>query len=482
MWTVKFVDNGTYAVQHSIDDTDGLNNVKLSADKLSGINYFTREPKRLTFDCLVDSWITANLLDGEHEQTPYYISSFEVQLYKGNTLLFHGILDTSGLSDDGSGLLSLTCYSKLFLFTKFPEIKKLYTLSDGYTCSEILGYYLAHIETHIESAIPKSYLQTDASFEITEAEVIHSISQADLAAKASDYPKPNDDVNTPYKASETLFVGFDENAAIPTIVSYVYQEWQVGSGPTQLAYLTFRAEIFKYYNKTGWVLAREYDKSLDWFTATWSSWYTWFEDHCDLFLSTYGMELNDEAVTEITPGDDQYTITPNSGLFDVAFKGETIPAKIFPKGFYDGENKQVEELNIVKAMLLLHNLTIVSAANGTLQLRSKDASSGEAIEIETADITGTYRRTRLQMQIPDMSVFDNLMGDMTFLKEKLAAFYKAFFYGESGLFQITINIDQMDKYALGLFNIIEVDGEQYRIVEIRTDHEEDEYQIVGWSV
>ena len=119
-------------VKHSLIDTATdrqIISLSVSADKLQSISNYSREPKRLTFECFPTTWITNNILSGgnEHER---YISHFEVKVYRNNSLFFTGIIDTSQLSlDVSTGILKFTCYDKIKLLSVYSDLTHYYSLS-----------------------------------------------------------------------------------------------------------------------------------------------------------------------------------------------------------------------------------------------------------------------------------------------------------------------------------------------------------------
>ncbi len=116
LFKIDFIQGKTDAtdynqVKHSLIDTTtnrAIISLSTSADKLQSVSNYTREPKRLVFECFPTTWIQENILSGsnEHER---YVSHFEVKVYRDAALFFTGIIDTSQLSFDvSSGVLKIT--------------------------------------------------------------------------------------------------------------------------------------------------------------------------------------------------------------------------------------------------------------------------------------------------------------------------------------------------------------------------------------
>ncbi len=143
MYRVDFVNKDNYGqVLYTLTLSDGLDNVKLSAEQIAGTDYFAREPRRVEFECFKDAWLEEHILSGNYEHERY-ISHYEVRLFEKSMLIFHGVIDTSFTAYDAkTDIISFTCYDKLKLFSKFSDLKMLYALIDGYSCGYSLGYML----------------------------------------------------------------------------------------------------------------------------------------------------------------------------------------------------------------------------------------------------------------------------------------------------------------------------------------------------
>ena len=97
LFKVDFIQGKTDAtdynqVKHSLEDTTtnrSIISLSVSADKLQSVSNYSREPKRLVFECFPTTWIQDNILSGsnEHER---YISHFEVKVYRDGALFFTG--------------------------------------------------------------------------------------------------------------------------------------------------------------------------------------------------------------------------------------------------------------------------------------------------------------------------------------------------------------------------------------------------------
>ena len=130
LFKIDFIQGKTDAsdynqVKHSLEDTAtnrAIISLSVSADKLQSVSNYSREPKRLVFECFPTTWIEENILSGnnEHER---YLSHFEVRVYRDNSLFFIGIIDTSQLSFDvSSGILKITVTIRSSCFHCSPTL------------------------------------------------------------------------------------------------------------------------------------------------------------------------------------------------------------------------------------------------------------------------------------------------------------------------------------------------------------------------
>ncbi len=160
------------------------------------------------------------------------------------------------------------------------------------------------------------------------------------------------------------------------------------------------------------------------------------------------------------------------------YTGNAVPANIYPKGLYESENEPLEKLKVLKAALLLHNLTIVSTASGTLCLVNKSEVSNSLIPIADASVV-EVKRKRLNRSRPDTSTLDCLLGDLANLKQQISDYYEVFF---SQTWEIEVTIDGLSQYALALFDRLQIGGMLHRITELKRDPKRDEYKIKAWEL
>ncbi len=185
----------------------------------------------------------------------------------------------------------------------------------------------------------------------------------------------------------------------------------------------------------------------------------------------YGFIINPEDL----PTNGSQNVTETKYL---EFTGNAIPYNIYPKGFYEFGGEDTERLKVLKAVLMLHNLTLISDPNGTIRMVNKNDSSNIIVAIDSTDVV-EFKVKRLNRSIPDVSTLDILIGDTTMLKSIISEYYIAFF---SQIWELSVTIDNLLKYQLSLFDQIQINGITYRITEIQRDAKADEYKIKAWEL
>ena len=141
-------------ILHSLTDTvedRKIISLSVSADKLQSDSNYTREPKRLVFECILDTWMETYIISDDYEYEKY-ISKFFVKVYRDGVIIFTGMIDTSQISRDrSSDLVKITCYDFTKLLTLF-ELEFQMLIATGYHPMWLLGL----VQSQIESTIPVS--------------------------------------------------------------------------------------------------------------------------------------------------------------------------------------------------------------------------------------------------------------------------------------------------------------------------------------
>ncbi|MCD4650661.1 MAG: hypothetical protein K8S56_02575 [Candidatus Cloacimonetes bacterium] len=414
IYRVDFVDRFSYSVLHSIALTDGLDNIRMNADKIAGSNYFAKEPRRVGFECFKDDWIETNILSGDNEFIRY-ISHFMVRLYENNQLIFHGIIDTSFVSYNAkTDIVSFTCYDYLRLFSKFQDDKMLYSLHSGYSADFCFRYMSQGVELALnnEITIPMNWFNyTPQSVQVTDLDILTLNWRDDVMSKFRYY-------GTPYCVYGFRYSNRFSEDVIPEFRVYL-RAYKHSANPPLTVKCRVYGKTFRFYNNIGFVedenafideVSDEYgvshsDEMNAWRNEIAGAYMPYYSGYSNVFAhagNTYSFSLDDDDLEYATA----------SAHKSVTFSGNAIPANIYPKGLYEGGNEPIEKLKVLKAALLLHNLTIVSIASGQLRLVNKNDSSNTLISIDNADII-EFKRKRLNRSKPDVSSLGCLIGNST---------------------------------------------------------------------
>ncbi len=469
MYRIDFVDMRNYAaILHSLSLEDGLDNVTLSGEKIAGSDYFAREPRRLEFTCIADDWLSEHIFDGNNEQMRY-ISNYEVRLYRNGILDFHGIIDTSFCSNDiRSRTMRFTCYDKLRLLVKFSDMKMLYVLANGYSPGYCLGYFAGKIEANIANRMPVNWTQSSSNYPIeinVEGVEVLKINWKEIIENFGDI------------SPQSGTYGFKYTSYGLRLILVLYRTlYDTSSG-------TWSAKVYAcewiFYNTICPFL--DENTIIDYETKSYPTAEA-LSEYLEILLQNFSGPVPLTGTTNEGQYSTTFDATNDINLDNcpefksVYFSGNAVPKNIFPKGFYDSENKQTEMLPVLKTALFLHNLTIVSDSTGELWLKRKDLSAGTAISIDEKDVID-FEEKRKDTEIVDADILNILMGDTQLLQEIMKEYYEEQL---SYKWELNVTIDNLSKYDIQLFNKIIIKEKQYRVNEIKKDSLRDEYQIIAW--
>ncbi|MDD2229574.1 MAG: hypothetical protein PHY48_09200 [Candidatus Cloacimonetes bacterium] len=472
-------------VKHSLVDTAAsrvIITLSVSADKLQTVSNYSREPKRLTFECFPTTWIQDNILSGtnEHER---YISHFEVKVYRDNVLFFTGIIDTSQLSFDiASGVLKFTCYDKIKLLSVYSDLTHYYSLTAGYLPIWILGYFLQDIEQTIPISIPYSNLFTVPTLNITSGNslTIAHVDFDDLLA----FPNPTG--GWTYTNHSSGWPGPYAGYIVDTAgnkISYVFAYKKVIQAtypnPAATRYQgRFRARIYKFYNNICPVIL-EYDEKTDWVDTitsldnAYNEFMSFFTDNGISQTTLFSNLTSTGSLGSASYGSSHYV----NHWVEAKFNGNLFPAKLQPGESYEtGKEEQTDNLKALQAMLMLYNATIFTNTAGTIILKNKDAYATTIIDIADSDVVSLTIK-RGNQEKPDIQIIDVLAGD-TEQMQSIIQQYLIDFYDSK--WSIDVTIDQLAQYSLSLQSKIRIQSKVYAITELERDYINDEYKVKAW--
>ncbi len=383
LFKIDFIQGKTDApdynqVKHSLEDTAAdraIISLSVSADKLQSVSNYSREPKRLVFECFPTAWIEDNILSGsnEHER---YISHFEVKVYRDDVLFFSGIIDTSQLSFEiSSGILKITCYDKIKLLSVYSDLTHYYGLTAGYQPVWILGYFLQDIEQQIPVSIPYFNQFTLPTLYIPMAEsltIVH-VDFDDMLAfpsptggwtynlHSSSWPSPRSGyiIDTPGNKATFVF-------AFKKVIEATYPS------PAATRYQgKFRGRVYRFYNGIC-LVAAEYDEKTGWaddltsIDNAYNEFFSFFTDNGVSSTTLMSGLSSTGSLDDRSYGSSQYV----NHWIEAHCYGNIFPSRIQPGKSYESyQAEQTDNIKALQAMLMLYNATIFSDPQGRIVLK-----------------------------------------------------------------------------------------------------------------
>lgn len=460
----------------------------VSSDKLQGGSSFAREPKRLTFECFVDDWITEYLFSGDYEHERY-ISHYEIRAYRDDVLIFSGIIDTSNMNDNvAEEIVSFLCYDKIKLFSIYNDLQQFYALSAGYQPAQILAYFAQKITQRIPISVPvsSSGFSVPGSLIPVPDTVANSVrlQTIDISEMCT---KPANAGGWTYSWDSGGYVSPKHGYRTQTLanrMTYVMGHKKVVKGyfseQIQPIYrATYKAVVVELYSGLSMVV-KKHD-----FVSAWTNDYAQIQGHDQnfaAFFTTNGLPagvLNNLSSSGVLNGTNFYSYyAENTELIPWVY-GAWLPSYLHPGKFYEtGMGTELTNcLKVLQAVLLLYNATLLVSTSGTVILKSKEQAVLTPIVIADADVVHMARQ-RANAEVPDMSGLDVLCGDTAVL-QRLAKAYLMDFH--AGKWKLTGTIDRLER-ELALGDYIKIKGITYCIVDLRRDYVADDYKIIAWKV
>lgn len=489
LFRIDFIQGKTDApnynqVVHSLVDTTkdrAIISLSISADKLQSVSNYSREPKRLTFECFPDAWIQEFIMSGiyEHER---YVSHFEVKVYRDSELFYSGIIDTSNLSFDVStGILKFLCYDKIKLISLFSDLTHFYALSAGYLPSWILGYFVADIRSTIPVSIPYSGSPARPDLVIPSGNPI-TIADIDYSDMMLAPYFPSDPAQLHSSSFPSPFFGYLVDA-IQATVTFVFLHkvvWTRRISSQEVWYKgMFRARIYRFFNGICPQIS-QYDEDTGWKYRL-DDLADYHEEMLQFFLDNGIDPAAVFSLPSVAQSDARSYGTSHYLNYWVraTCAGNMIPSKLhLGDAYLNLDNSLTENLSALRAMLMLYNATLYTLPNGTILLKSKDDNSARLVEIDRRDVV-SYSIKRGTHETPDMKMLDILAGDSSLLKD-LVKQHLLTFHGSRWACDVTI--DNINKYNLSLQERVIIDGKTHVITDLERDYTKDEYKIKGWQI
>lgn len=497
LYTIEFYQGKTDAdnygaVVHTLQDypaNRAIITLTLGADKLQGVSNYTREPKRLVFECFTDTWLQDYLLSGSYEHERY-ISHYELRASRDGVVVFTGIIDTSQCSyDHATGIVKISAYDRLKLFSIYSDLDHSFTLMAGYFPGVLVTRLIQDIQARIPVALPFQSAYTNPTLTILSADLreLAYIDYSDLL----EIPAPVSGWTYSLLSPQTwqirhgyYYQPFSQVvcyvAAIPIIAR------ADRTSPASTVYQArFRGRVYTFFNRTAPVIA-DYDVTTEWrdtndFINEYADFNSWF--------ATQGISPTALAnlSSTYTVGGSSYASGQAANLSVWAnFYGNALPTRLHVGRYYEATAapnapapySATPTLKAIQAMLMLWNTTLVSTPAGVMRLISKDGWLGTAIAIDDDDVVA-YSVSRSNLEKPDTSILDVFSGD-TRLLQSIVADYQLDF--QASQFTAQITIDNLVKYNLNLQSIVQIRGISYGITELEADPINDEWKVKAWQL
>ncbi len=497
LFQIDFIQGKTDAadyneIVHSLTDNvteRKIINLSLSPDKYQSVSSFMREPKRLTFECFVDDWITDYILSGDYEHERY-ISHYEVKVYRDDVLIFSGIIDTSNLNYNvADETISFLCYDKIKLFSLYNDLEQLYSISAGYQPAQILAYFAQKIRAQIPIGLSTSAtgfsIPNDTIAAPGDIDDAVQLYRADISEMCT---LPGNSGGWSYTWDGSGYItpkyGYVVYPLGNKIVFFMGHKKVVKgtfADPLSIVYKgRYKGVIIQLFSGLS-LLTSEYDEETEWLGEL-GDLGSADADFLAFFTSKgYPSNILSNLSQIEYLGNCAYYchFTANTVLIPYVWGG-WLPLYVHPGKYYE-TMKGTELSNCLKtlqAMLMLYNATLVADASGVVQLLSKEPVAAEPIEIADNDVVELSLQ-RANAEVPDLSALDALCGDTTVLQSLAKNYLLGFF---ANRWVLTATIDKLSTYEIILGAYIQIQSSVYYITEVQRDYIADDYKIKAWKV
>lgn len=471
-------------VKHSLIDTVSCRQIitlSVSSDKLTSVSNYSREPRRVTFECFIDDWIQDYILSGDYEHARY-ISHYEIKIYRDNVLFFTGIIVTSNISYDvATNVLKITCYDKIKLLSVFSDLTHNYNITSGYLPYWIVSYFLQDISQTIPINIPfiNQFSLPTLDIPIDSMLTIARIVYSDMRL----LPLDNSGWTYSYHASSwtSPLNGYIFYTSINRITFIFAHKIVITAsyGDGEAYQMRLRGRIYNFFNSicpivedydhiTGWIydvagLESPYNELLAFFAEK------------GIPQSSLNNLSSSGSLDNRSYGKSHFM---NNWVEATCF-GNLYPSKLhLGKGYETLQNEDTDNLKALQAMLMFYNATLYTDSYGQIILACKGTYSTIVNAIDDDDVV-SFKIKRGNQEVPDMSTLDVLSGDTEQL-QKLIKQHLIDFYNNKWC--VDVVIDHLSKYILALQDKIQIRGVVYAINEIESDYINDEYKVKAWQL
>jgi hypothetical protein len=470
-------------VKHSLVDTATdrpIITLSVSSDKLTSVSNYSREPKRLVFECFPTDWINTYILSGSHEHERY-ISVYEVKVYRDNVQFFGGIIDTSQLSYDiSTGILKITCYDKIKLLSIYSELKHYYSLTSGYQPEWALGYFIQDIEQRIPINIIYYNLYNLPMLHTGDL-MLAQVTYNDMQQLPSGGGWTYTFHNTSWLAPKYGYLVDNVANRITFIFAYKKVIQATYPNPASTKYqAVYRGRIYRFFNNIC-PQTFEYDEKTIWMDtladldSSQEEFIAFFVDNgvaesqLDTLTSTGTIYGNPYGTSQAV---NQYV----ASHYD---NGNTFPTRFHPGKAYETlKDDETNDLKALQVALMLYNAAIFTDNYGNIIFKNKDSYSTTIIDIADEDVVSLLKK-RSNQEKPDTAILETLAGDTTMLQSLISQYLIDF---HDSKWSIDITIDQLAKYSISLQSKLRIQGNTYAVTEVEKDYINDEYKIRAWLI
>ena len=515
MYKIDFI-NEQNTIAHTLTLESGLDDINISAEKITGSDFFSKEPRRVEFSHPINSWIKTNMLNTSgnifvHEHW-HYMSRHRVRFYIGDR------------NQEAGGSTATRCTGRCSACLPTPDSCRLFFT--GFTLTNFITY---DEQTETVSFIAYDYLKalpvysnevtgtgTPNSTIINVFDILRDYvnaintrrrlftAQMPATFRINDYIPP-----APANRPRLLTI----NASGETFyrVPFAQPLGEFGAGNAGSVFVRvrfktingvvcFQLYMLRFLNPDHKIILKTYaiynricvaedpnlsfneTINLDTVSTTNPALYAQISDFTGNVNRDQGVVVwsgNYSAVLmSWTP-----PVTPFA--INLSLRNENmIPTEQITLTSIQnahGQNR-VDLFQALKAFLVLHNLTINCDETGTFTIVNKDnrANASPPIHIDTAGVI-EFKLSRKNSETPDTSILDCLMGDTTTLKNVINSYYNDFF---SQVWELTATLllNRPQIANLKLFDVIRIDGANYKITSLKPELLKQTIEITAWRI
>ena len=518
MYRVEFFteENSIYELDRirTYSISDGLDKINISAEQITGTDYFANEPRRIEFVLFNDNWIEKYMLSGKYEYEKF-ISQYRVRFYKNEDLFFTGIIDTSNLSYDiRSEEVSFIVYDYLKIMKIYDDI--IFVLNN---VSLIPHEYLSRCVNSLNtrwrrgSKVFRFKLTFDPDKQIYNHLRLDTNNRLLLHVIESE---PENKLRTNfinYSGFKEIdgryyFLIFQSTTQIGKLSGkWVCQKMEYSCVTYEITNRIQISKIHEIVKTNTYKYPPGNDSMHDFFNNIQKE---PFKIYFDGFIKITGshtksvgdrrflIQFSDNELTNIKNFDNgtQNPFSVPDLNFQWMFNIREIPVynnkdiivrfdheyEVYFQGDFLSEQfimakALAKYIDILKVLLLLHNLTIRCDAKGEFIIQNKENSNNiNMIKIDLNDVFEMDLKRANKGKIDLNLIEDAIEGDTTVLQNILLNYYNDFL---SSKWEISLVIPE--KYNVKLFDNIEIDSKIYQVASIKPNISNQCIEIRAWK-